>query len=449
MQIDKELTKRILSKAKTAGADEAEVFINFNKHLKIDVMGQKIEALDNVEDGGLAIRVIKGGKMGFAYTADLENDVLDEVVAQAIENSKPLTADKANCFAMPDASIKQMALVDKDIKDTDILAKKLLAMEIESVAKAYDPRIKKIEKISYFDTASSTYIANTNGINVNYEKTICGAMADVIALDNNQMETGSWISYRTKYKDINPKEVGTIAAKRAVQMLGAKSMQSGRASVIFTPYAAVSLISALIPAFSADFAQKGKSIFINSIDKPIASTKFTLIDSGVMPGAPGTVPFDDEGVLSKENYLIKDGYLRSFLYNSYTAKKAGKPSTSNGFRDSFKSLPEILPSNMYVKPGSKGQAELIDKMNKGFLIDTIMGAHTINPISGDFSIGFSGQFVENGKISRPVRGMTIAGNILEILNHIDDVGSDIDFFPHGGNCGSPSLLIANLSISGS
>ena len=281
-----------------------------------------------------------------------------------------------------------------------------------------------------------------------YRKARCGAFADVIAKEDELMERGMWLKFSTRLKDLDPRYVGGEAAKRAVIMLGAKPEKSGRAPVVLSPFASSTLLSAISPALSAESAQKGKSVFISGIDKRIASIKLNISDSGILKDGLSSVPYDDEGVPSRETVIIKDGSLRSFLHDSYTAKRGGSASTANSSRSSFKAQPDIQPTNLYIKPGLKTQDEMINAMSKGFLVKNIMGAHTINPISGDFSIGFSGFLIENGKISRPVRGMTIAGNILDVFNHIEEVGSDIMFFPHNGNIGSPSILISSLSVSG-
>jgi PmbA protein len=291
-------------------------------------------------------------------------------------------------------------------------------------------------------------IANSKGVDVIYKKAVCGAVADVIAKEDELMESGMWLKFSTRFKDLDARYVGEEAAKRAVIMLGAKPEKSGRAPVVLSPFASSTLLSAISPALSAESAQKGKSLFANAIDKRVASMKLNLVDSGILKDGLSSVPYDDEGVPSRETVIIKDGDLRSFIHDSYTAKRGKTSSTANSSRASYMSQPGIQPTNLFIKPGLKTQDEMINAMSKGFLVKNIMGAHTINPISGDFSIGFSGFLIENGKISRPVRSMTIAGNILDVFNHIEEVGSDIMFFPHSGNIGSPSILIANLSVSG-
>ncbi len=447
MLITKDLAKNILQKTKTK-ADEAEVYISSRRELKIDVINQKIESMDNVEEGGLSLRIIKDKKPGFAYSADLDEHAIEIMIDQAVENSKSSLPDVNIGFPEPKVQARSIDLVDKDIIETKLEDKLKLALETEKAAYSFDKRVKKSEKISYSDSVSTTVIANTKGINILYEKAVCGAFADVIAEESGLMEGGSWLKFSTSFKDLDPKYIGEEAAKRAAMMLGAKQEKSGRSQVLLSPYAGSTLVSAISPALSAESAQKGKSLFANAMDKRVASIKLNLIDSGILKQGTSSVPYDDEGVPTGETIIINDGNLKSFLHDSYSAKKSGKSSTANSFRSSFKSQPEIQPTNLYVKPGFKTQEEIMSGISKGFLVTNIMGAHTINPISGDFSIGFSGFLIEKGKISRPVRGMTIAGNILDVLGHIEEIGSDLMFFPHNGSIGAPSLLILSLSVSG-
>ncbi len=449
MRLTLKEAKELVSRAKKQGADEAEVFILEARQRKIDVLDGKVEASDDIETGGMAVRTIKDRRIGFAYTGELEEEAFEDAVNNALENSKTTAQDEDLCFAEAIPQPATLQLVDKAKNSASVQDKTRIALDIESSARSFDPRVKITEKIFYEDSSVKTIIVNSRGVAVEFEKAVCGAYADVIAAEKGVMESGTWMEYKLAFEDLEPELVGLTAAKRAVAMLGAGPEKSGRASVILSPSAASILLAALSPALSAEYVQKGKSLFAGAMDKPVASRRLTLIDSGILAGQTGSAPYDDEGAPTGELVVISEGFLKGFLHNSYTAKKAGKSSTGNSFRASFMSLPEIQPTNFFIKPGSRSQDELMVSLNKGFLIETIMGAHTINPISGDFSVGFAGMFIDNGRISKPVKGMTISGNILELFSHLEEIGSDLHFFPLNGNVGSPSLLIANLAVSGS
>ncbi|HHU33232.1 MAG TPA: TldD/PmbA family protein, partial [Clostridia bacterium] len=191
---------------------------------------------------------------------------------------------------------------------------------------------------------------------------------------------------------------------------------------------------------------KGKSVFSGKVGKKVSSTAITIIDDGALPGAILSSPFDGEGVRTQETILIEEGILQGFLHNSYTAAKEGVSSTGNGIRGSFKGTPEVGTTNFYIKPGSITQEELIKDISKGLYVTEVMGIHTANPISGDFSVGAAGLLIENGVLTTPVRGIAIAGNIIELLESVDLAANDLTFFVGRG---SPTLRIAKMTISGS
>jgi PmbA protein len=308
MLVTKDLARAILQDAKKI-SDEAEVYISSRKQLKIDVINQKIESIDNVEEGGASLRIIKDTKLGFAYSADLDEHAIEVMIDQAVENSRSSLSDKNIGFPGPKAQTASIALGEKDIIETGLEDKLKLALETEKAAYSFDKRIKKSEKISYTDSISTTVIANSKGVDIQYDKAVCEAFAEVIAEENGLMETGSWLKFSTAFKDLDPKHIGEEAAKRAALMLGAKQEKSGISQVLLSPYAGSILVSAVSPALSAESAQKGKSLFSSAVDKRVSSIKLNLIDSGILSQGTSSVPYDDEGVPTGETIIIKDGHL--------------------------------------------------------------------------------------------------------------------------------------------
>lgn len=447
MPLKKELARHIHHRTKSL-CDEAEVYINTVRHLQIDVLDGKIESLDNVTEGGLSLRVIKDKKMGFAYTADFDEHSIEQTLNTALSNMKDSPHDPYFGFPEPRAQNSKISFNEKEIQAIKLSDKVAFAMEMEKVAFSSDKRIKRSEKISYQDSHSSVVIMNSKGVDLLYEKNVCGASARVIAEHGAEMEMGSWMRFATRFSDLDAAQIGSEAANRAVCLLGAGREKSGKAPVILSPFAGSMLIAAMVPALSADFVQKGKSLFCSALEKRVASKALNIMDSGIMQDGVASVPYDDEGTPTRETIVINDGFLRSYLHSNYTARKAKVSATANAFRGTYMQQPEITPTNLYVKPGQKSGEQLLRGVTRGFLVTNIMGAHTINPVSGDFSIGFSGFLIENGRTGAPVKEMTIAGNLLDLFMHIEDVGNDLLFFPSNGNIGSPSILISNLSVSG-
>ncbi|MGB9793241.1 MAG: metallopeptidase TldD-related protein, partial [Thermacetogeniaceae bacterium] len=213
----------------------------------------------------------------------------------------------------------------------------------------------------------------------------------------------------------------------------------------FDPYVVTNFLGLIASTLLADAVQKGRSLFAGRIGQRVASEGVTIVDDGTLPGGLMSSPFDGEGVPSQKTILIANGELLGFLHNSYTGRREGVPSTGNAKRASFKSPPEVGITNFYLAPGEKNPQEIIEKTEKGFYVTEVMGMHTANPVSGDFSVGAAGIWIENGELTIPVRGMVIAGNILELLMNVDMVGSDLRFFI---GTGAPTIRVAGLTVSG-
>jgi PmbA protein len=212
------------------------------------------------------------------------------------------------------------------------------------------------------------------------------------------------------------------------------------------PYVVTRFMSILSASIEADAVQKGKSMLADKVGQQAASIQVNLIDDAASEEGMASFPFDGEGVASERKVIIEKGELKGFLYDTYTGLKAGLRSTGNGIRGSFRSLPGVGATNLILSPGIQLPNQLIKDIDCGFYITDVMGMHTANPISGDFSVGAAGIMIEKGKLTYPVRGVTIAGNLLDLLQDIEAVGNDLRFY--GGKAAS-TIRIKNISIGGS
>lgn len=439
--------KEILDKILAKDVDQAEVFLASEKTLKIDVLDREIEAIDQIDETGCGIRVIKDRKLGFAFTSDLDETILEETIDQAIQNAKNSERDKF--LGLPGRIVVQqegsIGLFDEKINKTSIEEKIKLALKIEAAAYKADKRVKKTEKVSYSDSESEVTIVNSNGVNAYYKINYCGADAGMIAVSGEEMQMGFGMDFVKKITDLDPEKIGKEAAERSTQLLGAKPIPSQKIPLVIDPYVGGQILGVLAASLSSESVQKGKSLFADKIGQVVGAKSLTIIDNGRLENGLGSAPFDGEGVPTQETKLIKDGKLNSFLFNTYTANKGKTKSTGNAARGSFQSLPVVGPTNLYIKPGDKSPDEIIESIKKGLLVTRVMGLHTANPISGDFSFGAFGVMIENGEKTFPVRGITIAGNLIEMLEAIEAVGSDLRFI---ADIGSPTLLISGISLSG-
>jgi PmbA protein len=266
-----------------------------------------------------------------------------------------------------------------------------------------------------------------------------------VAGADGEQQSGFGLQFTRKYAELDPEAIGREAAFKAVRLLGASRMPTKRAAVVFEPYVVTNFLSVLSSALTAEAVQKGRSLFAGKIGERVAASGITVIDDGTLPGGLLSAPFDGEGVPSRRTVLIQDGRLLGFLQNSYTGAKDGLPSTGNASRGSYKSTPELGSTNFYLAPGELAPEEIIKQTDEGLYLTEVMGMHTVNPISGDFSVGAAGIWIEHGELTTPARGMVIAGNMLELLEGIDAVGKDLRFFIGKG---APTVRVVRLTISG-
>ncbi|WP_273483359.1 TldD/PmbA family protein [Desulforamulus ruminis] len=435
-----------VQRAKNKGAAMAEAYLLSGKELSIDIRDGEVETMKLAEDRGLGLRVISGGQVGFAFTTDFAGDGLDQLVQQALANGKNTEPDEFYALPRVSGSYPQMEIYDPAIRAAEVEKKISLAVEMENSARAFDPRVKIIESSSYQDAEIEVNIVNSLGLSASYQGSYCGLYLALVAGEGEESQTGFAIKYGLKFADLDPVFIGRQAAQRAVRMLGARPVGTQKAAVVLDPYIATNFLGLLSPALSAEAVQKGRSLFAGKVNQAVASPLITVVDDGRLPGGIASAPFDGEGVPTSETVLIDQGQLRGFLHNTYTAAKEGVSSTGNGVRGSFKSTPEVGSTNFFIRAGEKSPEQLIKEVPKGLYVTEVMGMHTANPISGDFSVGASGIWIEKGELTRPVRGVAIAGNIMDLLEAVDAVGSDLEFF---GGKGAPTLRVSSMSLSGS
>jgi PmbA protein len=287
---------------------------------------------------------------------------------------------------------------------------------------------------------------NSRGLDKAYSATTCTAQIMVVAEDGSDSQM-AWDFEGSRFlSDVVFEEVGRNAATRALLLLRAKAMNGAKCPVILDNSVATEFLGIFSSLLSSESVQKGKSLLAHRQGEEVVNPLVSIVDDGLMEHKLGSRPFDDEGVPTSRKHLIKDGVLQGFLYNVYTARKEGVMSTGNAVRGSFSGLPTVGPTNLYIPacPASSGPEDLCRVMGRGLYITDAMGTHTANPISGEFSVGVSGLWIDGGIIKYPVKEAVISGNILDLFRRVSSVGSDLRFY---GNVGSPSLLIGATDIS--
>ena len=439
----------IIRKAMTRGCDAAEVFMKNAKGLSVEVKNGKVEALEASLDFGIALRVIKKQKTGFSFTTSPEG--IEKIIDEALEGAEWTYEDE---FAgIPDCMpSRELSVFDTQIdilKEEDIIRDAIL---LEESALTWDERIKKVRKAEVSAGVGSTAIINSKGINSSYKSSYYSAHVTTLAQDTGGDSQMGWDYAGSRRKsDVDITAVGKEASKRAIELLGSRKISPGRVPVVLSTAVAVDFLEILSASLSSEAVQKQRSFLNGKLRQNIISGIVDIIDDGTMAWGAGTKPVDDEGVPALNKTLVSEGVLKGYLYNTYTAKKDGVSSTGNAVRG-FKNLPGVGVTNLYIKPaGSQGSEKkisgnnpLLKSMSKGILILGAMGVHTANPISGDFSVGISGVWIENGEAAYPVKEAVMSGNILDMFKKVEEVGKDLRFY---GSTGSPSLLIGDMDIS--
>ncbi len=441
--MNKEIARDIIAKALKRNCDKAEVYIKSSKGITVEAKEGKVEALEASRGFNMALRVIRKNKMGFSFTTrkdDIES-LVDEAVQGADWNSEDAYADIPEPSPASDVKIYDPHI--DDIKDDEVIRD---AIYLEEKALTYDNRIEKVRKAEADAGVGSTLIMSSRGVNVEFKSSYYSSMVTVLAKDgsgDNQMGWEHDMSRRKK--DIDLEAVGQGAAKRALELLGSRKMDTVKVPVILSPSVAISFLGILSASLSADAVQKQRSFLAGKMDQAIVSDIINIVDDGTIPWKTGTKPVDDEGVNCRKKTLISGGVLHGYMYNHYAAAKDGVTSTGNASRANPRSMPGIGVANFYINSqGNWSGDDLVRSLPKGVKILSAMGVHTANPVSGDFSVGISGQWIENGEIQYPVKEAVISGNILELFRKVEEAGNDLRFY---GNMGSPSLLIGDMDIS--
>jgi PmbA protein len=445
MQYD-EIKDFIGKELKKTGVKDYEIFYIESDDLTIELKDKKVDSLLKAVDKSLSLRVLNGDRIGFSYCTKFNEDGIGKMVENAFHTSQNTKADECNRFADRDYDTPpKIKDYDNDIKDIPF-SKKIDALSaLEDAAYGYDNRVKSARKIEYVQSLKDVRVFNSLGIDCSHKKTVFSFSAMVAASQGDETEISWDTDFSNFYDKLDPVAVGNTAAKKACEALNATVIKSEKLPVILDRLIASELLSVLAPSFYADYIIKNKSALKGKIGAKILSDNLTIVDDPLFDGGIATFPFDAEGSLSAKTKVVENGVLMQYLSDTYTSQKMGIENTSNSVKGSLFAPPMVGSTNFYILPGKSSKEELVREMKRGLIITDAMGLHTANPISGDFSIGISGFFVENGAAAFPVRGLVFSGNLFDMLNNVAGIADDLKFY---FKCASPSLLIKSADIAG-
>jgi len=425
---------------------EVEVYCSCSKSLSVRQSNGKLEDVQRHSSSGFSLRVIKNGKTSISYRHSLDEKSIPSAVGVAAENLRCLSPDEYR--ALPSRLCKQVevnGLYDSELLKVPDSEKIRRVRGMEKLAKSFDNRITSVLEAGYSESSFERAVVNSHGLT----RSNCGTAVNIglsaIACDDGQVEIGADMLSKRCWRDMDFDAVAHLAAQRAVSLLGAKRIKSGITTLVLHPIVGCEFLEVVAAGLCADMVQKGKSLFAGKIGADVASSFLNIIDDGTIPYGIGSAPFDDEGNPTMRTPLVVRGVLKGYLYDTYTANRDHTTSTGNCVRSSLESLPDVGTSNLFIEPGSLSHNELISTVPSGLFVQDVMGMHTVDASSGDFSIGVRGFWIENGRTKFPVHGVTIAGNIIDLLKNISAIGSDLTFY---GSTGSPTLKVDNITVAG-
>jgi len=441
-----DVVDRALEALRSGRVASAEVLVRDALSGSVETKDDAIDVVTARGERGLGVRVLDGQRIGFAHTSDLALPGIEACVDQARRMATITEPDEDIRIAAAPLEMIDLDIYHPGLEDRPLADRGAIALAVEQAARSLDPRITHFRKTSYSDAEVTTVIATTHGVRASYRESFCGAMTSAVATQNGERQIGYHGEGTRRLADLDPASIGTRAAQRAIEKLGAKPFPTQKLPIVLDPWMAMSLLGAISPLFSADNVLKGRSLFAGKVGERVANERVTIVDDARRKGGLRSAPFDGEGVATTTRTLIEQGVLRGYLVNLKTSRKLGAAPTGNARRGSYASPSRIGPSNFYIEAGTDDPATAIRGLDRALAVTSLLNLHTIDPVSGEFSLGATGTYLEKGAPMHPVQGITIAGNLTHLLSSISAVGTDLTFGSSG--IGSPTLVIAELSVGG-
>ena len=450
-----QIASDLVERATRAGASAADVVVREGDEFSTTVRLGKIESLKEAASKALGLRAFLGARSATAFSSDFSPQSLSRLVERTIAMARVTSEDPAS--GLPDRELLgryagDMEIYSADVGELGTGARISMARRAEEAALAADPRIRNSEGASFEASQAAKAYANSLGFAGSYRASYCAVSVAPIAQDGVQsgaghggMQRDYWYSVARRASALeDPEAVGRKAAARTLRKLGARKVSTCSVPVVFDPETARSLVGHVFEAVRGDAIYRSASFLAGKLRQRVAGENVTILDDGLRPGGFGSRPFDDEGVPAGTTTVIEKGVLENYLLNCYTARKLNLRTTGNATRG-VAGPPMVGLKNFYLAPGPDPPEEIIRSVKNGFYVTELIG-FGVNVVTGDYSRGAGGMWIENGELAFPVEEVTIAGNLPEMINHITMVGSDLEF---RSPIASPTLLVEGLTVAGS
>ena len=447
-----QLAAEVVDRALRAGATEAEVVIREGDEFSTLVRLGQVETLKESGARGIGLRVFVGESGAYrtanTSSSDFSDAGLAHLVAGAIDLARVTSVDPFTGMPEPEAMGTlegDLGLYYDDVYSLPPAQRIDYARRAEAAALSADPRLKKSDGGSFDAATGHKVMVNSRGFAGEYRRSYCSVSAMPIAeTEKGGMQRDYWYSSaRTLAKLDSPESIGAEAARRTLRRLNGRRVATQSVPIVFAPEIARSLIGNIFEAANGDSIYRGASFWAGQLGLQVASENVTVIDDGTLPGLFGTSPFDGEGLPTRRTVIIEKGILRNYLLNTYTARKLNMQSTGNASRG-LAGTPGIGGGNLFMEAGSVSPQALLADVKAGLYVTELMG-HGVNMVTGDYSRGAAGLWIENGELTYAVEEITIAGNLKEMLHHITAIGNDLEF---RGSVTAPTLRVDGMTIAG-
>lgn len=441
-----DLLLSVLARARARGATAADGFLVEEQRFSATVRLGQVDTVTHARERRLSLRVFAGRAAAAASTSDLSRESLERVVDEATALAR-VTADDPHA-GLPDPAelageVPDLELADPETDPRSPEEKIEVARQAEAAALEVDPRIANSEGAECFDRRARYAYATSAGFAREYATSSFGITVSPVAVQNGDMQRDSWYSVaRHRGAVADPREVGRTAAQRALRRLGARKVKTREVPVIFDPETAASLLRAVAGAASGPALYRRASFLLDRLGTRIAAPHVTIVDDGLLARGLGSRPFDGEGLASRRTVLVGEGVLQSYLLDTYSARKLGMRSTHHASRDGSGVV--VSTTNLMLLPGTTPPAELIRSVVDGFYVTELIG-FGVNGVTGDYSRGACGLWIEGGELAYPVQEVTVAGNLLQMFDRIEAIGDDLVLRQRTS---SPTVKIARMVIAG-
>ncbi|HEU4640008.1 MAG TPA: metallopeptidase TldD-related protein [Candidatus Binatia bacterium] len=447
LDLSQELAREVLDTAKAKGATQGDIVMVEGDSFFVTVRLGEVEKISQAQEKRLGLRLFYGNSSASASTSDISRQAIDKLLEDTINMARFTAQDPFS--GLPEASLLARDIPDMDLFDdaagsVSVDDKIAVALAAEKAAMEFDPRITNSEGAEFSNQSGRVIYASSHGFCGEYHGSNFGHSVAPVASQNGSMQRDYWYSSNRKFDRLDSAEsVGKRAAQRVLRRLGARKIKTCEVPVVFDPDMAASLLRNLSSALSGYSLYKGASFLNGQLGNKIASDLTTVWDDGTIPGALGSKPFDSEGLPITKKAVVENGFLRSYLLDTYSGKKLNMASTGNASR-SIGEPPGVAPTNFYLAPGKQAPDEIIGSVKQGLYLTETIG-FGVNLVTGDYSRGAAGIWIDNGELAYPVEEVTIAGNLKEMFQNIEMIGNDLEM---RGRIAAPTIKISKMTVAG-